>query len=483
MKTLFTRPLAALCLLRRPLAGLALATSAFLLALPASAEVLFQEITSPEGITAWLVEDYAVPVVSIRFSFEGGTTQDPVGKEGLTTLLTTLFDEGAGDMDSEAFQIALDDAGAEMGFSADNDAVYGAMRMLADQREEAIGLLKLAIEAPRFDQDPIDRMRAQLVTGIIAAAQDPSTAAQQQWATALYGEHPYARRAEGTQESLAGLTADDLRQHHQQLFAQENLHVAIVGAIDATEAATLLDTLFASLPAQPTLAPIADIDPALGQDLRVDYPLPQTSIYMAYPGLERDDPDYFAAYIMAHILGGDAFSSRLTTEVREKRGLTYGVSASLSNQRHSNALIIGTSTRADRAAETLGVIEDVVADLAARGPTPEELEAAKQYLIGSYPIEQLTSSAAIASTLISLQRWDLGIDYVARRGDLINAVTLEDVKAMAEQLLTVEPTVLQMGPAAEPAPAGTPESETETEAPAPDAGPAPASEATPAPAF
>jgi zinc protease len=474
----------ALTLFSRPLAALALAAASLLLALPAHAEVVFQDITSPQGIKAWLVEDYAVPIVTIRFSLEGGTTQDPVGKEGLTTLLTTLFDEGAGDMDSETFQIALDNAGAEMGFMADTDAVYGAMRMLADQRDDAIGLLKLAIESPRFDQNPIDRMRAQLVTGIIAAAQDPGTAAQQQWATALYGDHPYARRAEGTQQTLASLTADDLRQRHQAVFARANLKVAIVGAIDAEAATAMLDTLFASLPAEPDLAQIADIDPLLGQDLRVDYPLPQTTIFMAYPGLERADPDYFAAYLLTHILGGDSFGSRLTTEVREKRGLTYGISANLSNQVHSQSLVIGTSTRADRAAETLAVIEQVVADMAANGPTPEELQAAKQYLIGSYPISELTSSSSIANTLISLQRWDLGIDYVARRPALIDAVTIADVQAMAERLLTARPTILQMGPAPEAAPAPATDAAPEpASAPEPGPVPEPAPEAAPAPAF
>ena len=436
----------ALTLFRRPLAALAIATTSLFLALPAQAEVVFQDVTSPGGIEAWLVEDYAVPIVTIRFAFDGGSTQDPVGKEGLANLLTTLFDEGAGDLDSEAFQIALDDAGAEMGFVADTDAIYGSMRMLAEHRDAALGLLKLAIEAPRFDQNPIDRMRAQLVTGIIAAARDPGTAAQQQWTTALYGDHPYARRSEGTPETLASLTAADLRQAHKTMFARDNLHVGIVGAINAEDAAALLDTLFGNLPASPELTPIADVEPRLGQDLKVDYKLPQTSIFMAYPGLKRSDPDYFAAYLMTHILGGDTFGSRLTREVREKRGLTYGISANLSNQVHSQALVIATSTRADRAAETLEVIKQVVADMAANGPTPEELAAAKQYLIGSYPINELTSSSSIANTLVSLQVWDLGLDYVARRGEMIDAVTIADVKEMAQRLLTAQPAILQMGP-------------------------------------
>jgi zinc protease len=434
-------------LLRRPLAALATLGLSALLILPAQAEVVFQDITSPAGVHAWLVEDYAVPIVTIRFAFEGGTTQDPVGKEGLTTLMTTLFDEGAGTLDSDAFQIALDDAGAEMGFAADADATYGSMRMLADHRDEAVALLKLAIEKPSFTQNPIDRMRAQLITGINASAQDPNTAAQRQWGTALYGDHPYSRRSQGTAETLNALDGDDLRAQHQAIFARGKLSVGIVGAISADDAKAMLDELFANLPAEPNLAPIADIKPNLGQDLRVDYKLPQTSIFMAFPSVARTDPDYFAAYLMTQILGGDTFQSRLTSEVREKRGLTYGISASMVGFEHSQSLLIATATRAESAPETLKVIQDVIAGLVADGPTEEELADAKRYIIGSYPIGELSSSSAIANTLVGLQMRDLGIDYISTRADQINAVTVADIKAMAARLLTVKPTIMQMGPA------------------------------------
>lgn len=438
-------------LLRRPLAAIATLGISLLMLLPAQAEVVFQDITSPAGIKAWLVEDYAVPIVTIRFAFEGGTTQDPAGKEGLTTLMTTLFDEGAGDMDSDTFQIALDDAGAEMGFAADADTTFGSMRMLADQRDAAVALLKLAIESPRFDQNPIDRMRAQIITGINAAAQDPNTAAQLQWGKALYGDHPYARRSQGTVDSLMTATAEDLRAQHKAIFARGKLSVGIVGAISADDAKAMLDTLFANLPAEPSLAPVADIAPNLGQDLRVDYDLPQTSIFMAFPSVARSDPNYFATVLMAQILGGDTFQSRLTSEVREKRGLTYGISASMVGFEHSQSLLISTATSADRAPETLQVIQDVIADLVANGPTDTELADAKRYIIGSYPISELSSSSAIANTLVGLQMRDLGIDYVSRRVDLINAVTSADVKAAAERLLSVKPTIMQMGPAPVPA--------------------------------
>lgn len=417
--------------------------------LPARAEVEFQQITSPQGIHAWLVEDYAVPIITIRFAFAGGTTQDPAGKEGLANLMTYLFDEGAGDLDSDAFQIALDAAGAEMSFAADLDAVYGSMRMLADERDAALDLLKLAIEAPRFDQNPVDRMRAQVLSSIAIAAQNPATAAQKLWTETLYGTHPYARPGEGTAGTLATITTDDLRALHQALFARDNLHVAIVGAIDAETAAATLDRLFGSLPEQARLTPVPDISPVLGQDLQVEYPLPQTSIYMAYPGITHTDADYFAAVLMNEILGGGSVLSRLTDEVREKRGLTYGVGSSLLNLQHANSLVVSTATRADRATETLGVIKDVIARLAAEGPTEAELASAKKYIIGSTAMQELSSSQAIAGTLVGLQLWDLGIDYLPGRSALINAVTVDDVRAVAIRLLGAKPSVLLLGPQAD----------------------------------
>lgn len=434
-----------------PLRRLAILAPLLLLAtLPASAETEFQQITSPGGIKAWLVEDYAVPIVTIRFAFDGGSTQDKAGKEGTANLITALFDEGAGDLDSEAFQIALDAAGAEMGFSAGLDTIQGSMRLLADQRDEALGLLKLAIEAPRFDQDPINRMRAQILSGLAADAQNPATAAQKLWTETLFGSHPYARPVEGTPETLAAITAEDLRAFHKATFARENLHVAIVGAIDAEAAAATLDQLFGALPETPDLVPVPDVSPALGQDLAVDYPLPQTSIFMAYPGIGLSDPDYFAATLMNEILGGGSVLSRLNDEVREKRGLTYGVSAGFANQRHSNLLMLSTSTRADRAAETLGVIKDVVARMAAEGPTEAELASAKKYLIGSAALHEFSSSQAIASTLVGLQLWDLDIDFLPRRTELVNAVTVDQVKAVAARILGSKPTTLLLGPQAAP---------------------------------
>ncbi|MGX9181758.1 M16 family metallopeptidase [Mesorhizobium sp. BHbdii] len=404
-----------------------------------------QSVTSSKGITAWLVEDYSVPVVAVRFNFGGGSTQDPPGKEGLANLMTSLFDEGAGPLDSEAFQIKLDDAGAEMSFDATRDGIYGSMRMLAEQRDEAFDLLRLAVNEPRFDQPPIDRIRSQILSGIFANENDPDTMAENQWARAVYGDHPYSRSDQGTRQSIDAITRADLQAMHKAVFARGGLHVAVVGAIDAETLKKKLDMVFGDLPQNQALAPVADVTPALAQQIEVNYDLPQTSLQLAWPGVKRNAADFFPAVLMNQILGGPS-TSRLFQEVREKRGLAYSVNSSLVNQDHADALIVTTGTRSDRAAETLGIVRDVVKRLAQDGPTEAELAATKKYLIGAYAINNLNSSSSIAATLVELQLDDLGIDHMQRRTGYINAVTLDQVKAVAKKLLSAEPTIMVVGP-------------------------------------
>jgi zinc protease len=415
-------------------------------AFPALAEVKIQEVKSDKGITAWLVEDYTVPIITINFAFMGGATQDPAGKEGLATLMSGLFDEGAGDLDSDAFQSRLDDAGAEMRFSAGQDAMSGSMRMLADQRREAFDLLALSVNKPRFDDEPVARIRSQLISGLAARSRDPDQVAQVRWSEAIFRDHPYARQDDGTEQSLPTITADDLRTAHRNLFARSNLKVSVVGAIDAETLKGELDRLFGDLPQDPTLKPVAKVEPKLGQEIEVNYDLPQTSIRIAYPGIERNDPQSIAAYLMNYILGGGDFSSRLYSEVREKRGLAYDISSTLVNHQYTEALVIGTATRSDRAGETLGLIRDVTKRLAEEGPTERELADAKKYVLGAYAINNLDSSGAIAGTLLQMQIFDMGIDYMQRRVKMIDDVTLDDVKAVARRLLTAEPAVMIVGP-------------------------------------
>jgi zinc protease len=359
--------------------------------------------------------------------------------------MSGLFDEGAGDLDSAAYQERLDKSGLSLRFDAQRDVIYGSARMLSRDAAEGFDLLRLAVQEPRFDQAPIDRIRAQLTAKLLGDARDPQTQARKEFRRALYGDHPYARDDDGTPETLASITAEDLKAFHKRLFARDNLHVAVVGAISPEDLKGVLDKVFAGLPEKAELTPVQHVAPKLDQTVRYEYDLAQTGLQLVYPGVARDDPAFFPAYLMNHILGGGTFSSRLFDEVREKRGLVYGVGSGLVSQKYSDSLVIGTSTRPERAAETLSVIRETVAKMADEGPTQDELDKGKKYLIGSYPINNLDSSEAIASTLVELQVQDLGIDYIDRRQGLINAVPLDAVKAEAKRLLSTEPAVMVVG--------------------------------------
>ncbi|WP_367718843.1 pitrilysin family protein [Nitratireductor sp. GISD-1A_MAKvit] len=414
---------------------------------PAHAAVKIQDVKSPKGIVAWLVEDHSLPIITFQFSFKGGTAQDPEGKEGLANLMTGLFDEGAGDLDSDAFQLKLEELGAEMSFRANSDEISGQVRMLADNSDEVLELVRLAVTSPRFDADPVERIRGQIAVRIRSNERDPRKQGFRKLSEALYEDHPYAHSDEGTLASLASISPEDLKAFHARVFARSNLTIGVVGAIDAERLAPVLDRVFGELPQEAELNTVADVEPKLDQEIRVDYPLPQATLQLVYPGVRRDDPEFFSAYLLNQILGGGVFSSRLFNEVREKRGLAYGASSYLDSRDHAQSLAIQTATSAERASETLSVIEDVVSSLRDEGPTAEELETAKTYVIGSYAINNLDSSIAIARTLVGLQQDSLGIDYIERREDLINAVTLDDVKETARRLLSHEPALLVVGPA------------------------------------
>ncbi len=433
---------------RAKTAMIALATSLMLLVvlnLPAYA-IEIQEVVSPKGIKAWLVEDSSVPLISMRFSFKGGTSQDPSGKEGLANLMTGLFDEGAGDLDSDSFQERIDNLGAEMSFSASPDSVSGNIRMLAENRDAVNGLLALAVNKPRFDQDAIDRIRQQVVASLEASQRNPSTIASRKFSEVLYGSHPYGRPDEGTIKSLQSISREDLVNFHRKNFARDRLTIGVVGSINAKDLGEMLDKVFGDLPANAELVPVPDAKLALGTTTSLSFDMPQTSISFVYPAVPRKDPEFFASYLMNHILGG-GFTSRLYAEVREKRGLAYSVSSSMALRDHVSALTISTATRPEKAQESLKIIREQVAAMANDGPTEAELAAAKSYLKGSYAVNNLDSSVSIADTLVGLQEAGLDRDYIDRRAELIDAVTLDQVKAIAKKLLEAEPAILIFGPA------------------------------------
>ena len=401
---------------------------------PTSRAETVQKVTSPGGLQAWLVEDYAVPLVAFEFAFEGGCSQDSAAKAGAASMLSALLDEGAGPHDADAFHRAMDDKAVEISFSAGRDSFNGRMKTLTRHLDAAAGLLRLAVCEPRLDEDAIDRVRSQMIASLKREAKDPDALAGKAWREAAFGTHPYALPSRGDLDTIPAITREDLLAMRKRLMARGNLKIAVVGAIDAAKLALLLDDIFGALPARGDLAPVPDVTMAsMGERKIIDLDVPQSTIRFGLPGLSRHDPDFWAGVVVNHILGGGVFSARLFREVREKRGLAYSVHSQLVNYDHADLFSGGTSTKNERALESLSVIEDEIRQLAEEGPTEEELDKARKYLIGSYAL-RFDTSTKIAGNLAHLQIEDYPVEFLDERNGHIAAVTLEDTKRVAKRL-------------------------------------------------
>jgi len=405
-----------------------------LLALPVRAGVNIQEVTSPGGITAWLVEDHSIPFTALELRFRGGTSLDAPGKRGAVNLMTGLLEEGSGDLGAQDFARAAESLAASFQFDPQGDAVAVSARFLSENRDQAIDLLRDALMVPRFDQDALDRVRAQVLSGLRSDLKDPGRIARKEFARTAYEDHPYETSGSGTIESVTALTRDDMIAAHQDVFARDRLFVGAVGDITPQELGPMLDTLLGDLPE--TGAPLPG-DATLtvpGGITVIDYNTPQSTVVFGHKGIDRDDDDFFAAFVMNQILGGGSFESRLMTEVREKRGLTYGVYSYLAS-RDLAALYMGSvASSNDKVAEAVRVIREEWQRMATEGVTEKELQDAKTYLTGAYPL-RFDGNGRIAAIMVGMQMEGLPIDYIATRNDKVNAVTREDVNRVAGELL------------------------------------------------
>ena len=405
------------------------------LAAPTSRASRVQKMTSPGGIEAWLVEDYAIPLLAVNFGWKGGAAQDPMGKPGLATLLAGVLDEGAGDLDSGAFHQALDDKAIELSFSADRDALQGRMKTLSRHSERAFELLALAVTRARLDPEAIERVRGQLAASLRNEVNDPDHAAARLFRHHSYPEHPYGQPVKGDLDILPTLTRDDLVTMRARLLARDNLKVAVVGAIDAATLGRELDRVFASLPARADLAAVGTVifDGTGTRHVRT-IDLPQSTIRFGRQGIMRGDPDFNVATVVNHCLGGGAFTARLYKEVREKRGLCYSVYSQNSELDHAAMFVGATSTKNARVTEAVDTIRDEIRKLSADGLPAEELDKAKKYLIGSYAL-RFDTSRKIAGQLVSLQLDGYGVERLDTRNESIAAVTVEDAARTAKRLL------------------------------------------------
>lgn len=430
--------------MKRPAVKYWIVVLCLLLPCPAAYASEVKEVVSKNGITAWLVEEHSLPIIAVKIAFrQSGVAYDPPGKEGRANITAAMLMEGAGDLGSNAFNDALDNNAIELNFAIDEDLFRASLATISDKRDTAFSLLGLALTKPRFDADALERVRSQNFSMLQQQEKEPTYLLRRKWETTLFGTHPYANPSLGTRESTAAMKAADLQDFVRRYLTRENIVVAVTGDITPKELARQLDANFANLPAHydPDVKVAEVTVPQQAQQVVVESAIPQTMVLFGTQGIKRDDKRYYAAYVMNYMLGGGNLNSRLIDEIREKRGLAYAVDSQTQPMDHGALWSGGFATRNEKVSEALAVLRDTLKDFVQKGPSAEDLADAKRFITGSFVLG-LDSNGEIAGYLLSMQLNHLGRDYLDRRNAIFNAVTLDDVRAVARQL--ADPKGLQV---------------------------------------
>ena len=405
-----------------------------------------QEVVSPGGIKAWLVEEHALPLLAVKIAFRNsGSSYDPKKLQGRASMTSAMLMEGAGDLDSDAFNAALADRAIELGFAASEDMFQASLHTLSEHKEEAFSYMGMALTHPRFDDAALKRVRSQSLSALTQQEHEPGYLLQRRWEELAFGDHPYGMASLGTKDSIKALKKSDLVNFSHRYLTRENMVIAVVGDITPAELSRLLDAKLGALPAsyQPD-ATVADVQlPQQGQQIVLDNAIPQTMIMFGENGIKREDPDYLAAHVMNHILGGSGLNAKLINEIREKRGLTYSIASQLNPMAHSGLWMGGFATRNDKVGSALAVLRTTLKDFAEHGPTDAELADAKQFLTGSFVLG-IDSNAEIANYLINMQIFHLGRDYLDTRNAMVEAVTKEQVARLAKKLVDPDHLLIVM---------------------------------------
>ena len=405
---------------------------------PVAAATDIQTLKTPSGIKVWLVEDHNIPFVAFELRFDGGSGIDPVEKAGATSLMMSLLEEGAGALKVQEFAAAKEALAASFGYGANQDSVSISARFLTENRDEAIALLRQSLIVPRFDADAVERVRAQVLIGRKANKKDPNAIISKAFNDEAYGDHSYGRDVSGTIKTVTGLSIGDLKAAHLYAMVLDRAYVSVVGDITAQELTHLVENLMAGLPDTSPRPLPEQASLGLAQGVQViDYPTPQSVALFGHAGIDREHPDFFAAYILNQILGGSGFESRLMREIREKRGLTYGVNSYLASRDYADLYIGQFSSANDTIAEALDVMRTEWTKISRDGITQEELDRAKAYLTGAYPM-RFDGNAPIARILVGMQMQGLDPSYIKTRNDKVNAVTLEQANSVARWLYQPE---------------------------------------------
>ncbi len=398
-----------------------------------------KDIKTPGGLSVWLVEDHTLPVISVRFAFvDSGTALDPEDKQGLVRMLSNTMDEGAGELDSQSFQKSLADNSITLVYSATKDGFYGELKTLSRNKDKAFELLALSMNAPRFDEEPVARMRDGNLTRIKSSLSEPDWMAARLLNDKAFEGHPYSKNSGGTLSSLGKITADDLRNFKKSYLTKDRLRIAAAGDIDEKTLSAAIDKAFGNLSDKASVGVIADtIITNGGKVYLYEQPIPQTVIEVTGPAFDQKDKDYYALQLMNYVFGGAGFGSYLMDSAREQKGLTYGIYSNTQDMRHADTIGISTSTKNESVSEMLSIIKDQMAKMRDTKVSDQQLRDAKSYITGSIPLA-LTETDDISSMLLGLLANDLPIDYLDNFSTYINAVTADDIQRVAKRILKPE---------------------------------------------
>ena len=404
---------------------------------PLHAAVEVQEVTSPGGIKAWLVEEHSIPFTALELRFRGGSALDAAGKRGAINLMTGLLEEGADGLNAQEFSEAREELATSFQYRVHDDTLSISARFLTENRAAAVDLLRSSIMSPAFNQTAIDRVRGQVLSGIRGDLTDPSSIAGQNFDAMVWGDHPYGSDRNGTEASVNSLTRDDIVDAYNRVFGQDRVYVSAVGDISAEELGALMDVLLGDLPKSG--APSVDRAEYMltGGVTVIPFDTPQSVALFGHKGITRDDPDFMPAYILNHVFGSGGFESRLMQELREKRGLTYGIVTYLAPMEYGELVLGQVRSDNSRMAESIDVIGKEWARIASNGLTAKELEDAKTFLTGAYAL-RFDGNAPIARIMVGMQMTGLPVDYLRTRNDSVNAVTLEQINRVAARLYQPE---------------------------------------------
>ena len=380
------------------------------------------------GAKVMFVHAPELPMVDVRVVVDGGSARDG-GLPGLSRFTNAMLSEGAGEWDAGAMALRLEERGIQLGSGSLRDMAWISVRSLTDADVLAVALesAQAVLASPRFDQDAVERVRQQLQIGLRHSLQSPGTVAARRFYRTLYADHPYAHDPDDDDASLAKITVDDLQRFHRRYYVAENAIVAIVGAVDRKTAESIAEQVTGGLAAGQHAPPLPPVPTVSGGELHEAFPSSQTHIYVGQSGMSRHDPDYFALYVGNHVLGGGSLVSTLGEEVRNKRGLSYSVYSYFSPMRVDGPFLMVAQTKNDQAEQALKVMRDTLERFVEDGPSEGELEAAKQNLIGGFPL-RVSSNAQIVEYIAMMGFYDYPLDWLDTLTGKLAAVDVAQVR-------------------------------------------------------